>query len=1098
MFYLYHHHDAERLLDVLALLQGSYPGPPLVADTVVVPNRGVARWVESRMAERHRIAANFDFPLPAQFFWQLLSTSLPDAPDSSAYEQEHLRWYLYALMPDIAREVPEVARYLDSPTPDLSRLQLAGRLADVFDEYLIYRRDMLVAWESGAVESRPPADWQARVWRVVVARLGKRHRARLLAEFVATQARDGPLTRSRWPARLYCFGLSQLPPDYLRLLYAFARERDVHFLLPNPSDGYWGDIDARRITRLADAIDVAGSEEERIAAEHPLLAAFGRPTRDLLRVLYSEELNEIQELELGQALAYEPPAGDTLLARMQRGVMMMDAHDGAQAMRDDDVSLQIHACHGPLREVQVLHDQLLDLMVRHPDLQPRDVVVMVPDMAAYAPAIHSVFGAAQGARRLPFTVSDQPRVATHPIARTFARLLALPLSRWPASEIMALAAVPAVMRRFELDDGDLDRLRHWINVAGIRWGRDAAARAAAGAGNWAQNSWTFGMDRLLLGVALADAEQLVDGVAPVVELEGGPTAALGRLWLLLERLSAWSERMCVPATAAAWRQRLNAMFAELVAPDPDDPAEARATEHIYDALRAFDGAEHALGDEPLTWEIVREVVTQALSISGERQPLFSGGINFCGLTPLRGLPFRVVALLGLNDGDFPRQDTHRGLNLVRLHPRIGDRSSRDEDRLLFLQSLLAARDVLYLSYTGQDVRSGERLAPSPVIGELLEFLHQHHFAARSAATVRERLVTEQPMQPFSARYATAGATGAETRVFTYNTSWTAGAAPATYRRVPLPAFADDSICLAPAAVGNDIVDLDSLRRFFEHPSRAFYRAVLQLELDGDPGTVLADDEVLELAPLHRQRLRDTLFEHGHRTGTLPAEPDAWLRAQGTLPPPPLDLEPYAAASEEVGALLPLWQRWSADPLEPAVAIDLSFGTLRLVGQLADVRAGGLRRLRPGKLDVRRQLRHWLDYLALKAAGKPGTLELAGLDSKGNVVLLAAELDTETARTLLGALIDCYRDGMTRPLMFLPDLAQRFLEKADDPVDALARCRRYLADDYRVAWERNDPYWRLVVAEPEQLGDDPAASEFCRLAHLICEPIVYHLRAVAPS
>jgi exodeoxyribonuclease V gamma subunit len=563
--------------------------------------------------------------------------------------------------------------------------------------------------------------------------------------------------------------------------------------------------------------------------------------------------------------------------------------------------------------------------------------------------------------------------------QAFASLLALPLSRWTANDVLGIAAVPAVMRRFDLDEADLDRLRHWIEQAGVRWGLDASTRAAAGAGHWPQNTWRYGLDRLLLGVPLADPRCLVDGVAPYSDLEGGGTAALGRIWGLVESLAAWAARLVEPATAGDWRDRLNAMLESLLRADTADAAESQALDTIHEAIGALEGAEACIPESAISWPAVREVLNGALSRSGERQPFLAGGVSFCGLMPLRAVPFRVIALLGLNDGQFPRQDAHRSLNLVRLFPRVGDRSRRDDDRLLFLQSIIAARDTLYLSFTGQDVRSGEGLPPSPVVGELLDFLHRYHFPELDAAALRRQLITRQPMQPFSARYLAEPDGGAD-RVFTYNVRWRAGTVAAHGPRQPMPVFADGS---AVPEMPDDVIDLADLRSFFDHPARQFYTQVLQLAFDRGATRALSDAEPIALDTLAASRLRQTLFDEARIHGALPDRPDALLSARGVLPPAPLDVAAYEPLAADVNALLPIWQDWCAARTPEARSVDLVLASgARLVGLVGDVWPDGLRRVRVGPLGLRHRISGWIDHLALRAARHDGMLRMAGTDGEG--------------------------------------------------------------------------------------------------------------------
>ena len=1128
MFFLYHHHDLSRLADVLTALRQHAAASPLATDKVLVPNAGLGRWLKMHVAERDGIAANIDTLLPAPFLWDVVAGGLPGGrPDSSAYRRENLRWHLYRHLPALAGEVPEIRGYLGEPAEELRRWQLAERLADLFDAYLIYRREMLLAWEKGSDETGPPGSWQAPLWRALVARLGDNHRARLLGQLVRRVEAGEPVRTDHWPERLYCFALGNLPPDYLRLLYAVGRHSDVHFLMHNPSAEYWGDIE-KRPTALDVALDgepLPG--EETVFEGHPLLASLGYASRDFLRLIYSDEFAGIREMELGDVLEYQPPGDDTLLHRLQSGVIEMDATPTDAGLAGADRSFQVHACHGPLREVQVLHDQLLDLLSADPTLHPRDIIVMTPDVAGFAPSIEAVFGGADGPTAIPFNLSDQPRRGTHPIVLTFRALLDLPLWRWAASELMSLVAVPAVMRRCRLDDGDVDNLERWIDAAGIRWGLDGDHREATGAGHWAQNSWAFGLDRLLAGVAVSDPDALVDGVAPVVDLEGGATAALGELWLLIERLRHWRGVLPSPAPAAVWQERLNALTNDVFRIDPRDREEQAALDAVNEALAVLGTAAAALDDEPLYWDAVREIVDGELDASGARQPFLAGGVTFCGLVPLRTVPFRVVCLLGMNEGEFPRRDRDRAINLIRLKPRLGDSSVRDDDRLLLLQWLLAARDVFYVSYTGQDTSTGEALAPSTAVAELLDFVARNQFADLDRQQALAALVTRQPMQPFSPRYFAAptptahppvGAISrsrssqespsgegsyssfpatARSRIFTFRAEWQPGTEALFTERTELPPLLDASRAPAPDI---DQIGLEELKRFFQHPSRYFLQDVLQLDLD----TAVerrADDEPLDLRGLDEHQLRQRLFDRVRSHGPLPEAPPDQIRALGLLPPPPLDEVPYANAAAELNGLLPAWQRLRLDDPDVVPVDVLLPNALRLTGRLGDVAPEGLRRIEARRASERQLLPHWIDLLALAATGRSATLTCCGFARDGGLDVRIASLDPEQALAYLETLAELYLEGQQRPLCFLPGAAGEFVELVDgekglDPDAALAKCNARLANDFSPPWEVRDVWFRRVLAPmPEPLGSHAETSGFCRAAMAILGPMQRRLAPV---
>ncbi len=1125
MIHLYQHRDLGTLADVFATLRAhAVKSSVLAADTVLVPNRGAARWLQARIAEGGGSAANLELPVPGRFVWLVLRDTLPGQPDSSDFERAPLAWHLYSLLPGIS--VPQVQRYLAAEPRERQRYQLARRLAHVFDQYLIHRRAMLVEWEAGREAGYAPASWQAPVWRAVVERLGGRHRAALMTEFLET-AEGGALDSSGLPETVYAFGLSDLPVDYLRLLHALGRYVDVHFLLPNPSTSYWGDV--RRVpvagasgqldlplaparspageegehategfepsvTAASDSPgpDFASSELQRDESKigHPLLASLGRPARDFLGWLYSDEFDRVDEHEL----AVEGPAGDSLLARIQAGIVAGEIEAEDRGSAAGDVSVQVHACHGPLREIQVLHDRLLDLLGREDALEPRGILVLLPDVARYAPAVHSVFGCAGGGRWIPYSIAEQPRRDTHPIAQTFQQLIELPLWRWTASEVLALAGVPAVMRRFSLDESDLELLHHCVAEAGVRWGLDAATRAHLGSAGFEQNTWRFGLDRLLLGLAQRDAEALVDGVAPWSDLEGGAGAAVGRLWLLLDRLRHWRDVLTEGADAGGWQERLNAMVADLFSVDPDDAAEQTALETVFDATATLEGAADALGDEALSWEAVREALLGALAGPSERQPLITGGVTFCGLEPLRGVPFDVICMVGMDDGVFPRQDGQREFNLIRKQPASGDPSVRDADRMAFLQALAGARRCFYLSYNARSVTDGAAYEPSPVVAEFLDYLHGCHFAGWSYDAFREAVVTGQAMQPFSTRYFRAD----EPALFTFADDWRAAASAQCGEREAAPSLVDGTRLDEHAAT--EPVDLGDLQRFFRHPAAWFFRERLRLQL-GAPEDALADEEPRGLNSLESHLLRERLFTaaktQGHQAVDL--EPGALARAQGHLPPPPLGAAVHAEAAAAVNAVLPLYWQWRDDDAgAEASEIDLRLddGT-RLLGHVPAVGPHALHRLRPGKLRLKHLLPWWLEYLAVVAGGRAIRLQVAGVDG-GALLQRAGSVSPDTARTLLAQALVHFREGQARALLFEPYLSEDYLKHCDkgggkSPAEALSTLNGWLSRNRYPHQAMEDDWLRpLFDPRPRPLGTDPAASTLVAMTDDIARPLYAHL------
>jgi exodeoxyribonuclease V gamma subunit len=426
----------------------------------------------------------------------------------------------------------------------------------------------------------------------------------------------------------------------------------------------------------------------------------------------------------------EPPR-DTLLHSLQADVITLaaaQADEGASAPDPDDDSLLVHVCHSPMREVEVLHDRLLDLFQRHQDLEPRDVAVMVPDLGTYAPCVDAVFGAlsAHDPRFIPWTVADRSASQTHALGAMFLNLLDIPASRLGLEDVLDVLAVPAVMRAHGLDGADLEALRELAVSAGICRDENAADRQAQGLPAYHEFSWAFGRERLLLGYLLgpgadADADLAFD-IAPLTDIEGSRATAMGQLLRIQRLLRQWRDQARQTHTPAQWQRLLNRLLDALIA-DTAERDEARALESIRAALAALgDGEVRAGYPGTLDWRCVRDFLRGQLAEASAHQRFLAGGVNVCGMVPLRNVPFRVICVLGLDAGSFPRPDRADAMSRLYAdaladHRRLGDRSTREDDRYLFLETLMAAREVLHLSYVGIHPRDGSRIEPSVLVSE---------------------------------------------------------------------------------------------------------------------------------------------------------------------------------------------------------------------------------------------------------------------------------------------------------------------------------------------------------------------------------------------
>lgn len=1047
MFNLYYGNDSARLADKFGERLTSHARDnPLTPALVLVPQAGLRRWLQVHLAERQGVVANLDFRAPAQFAWDLLRAARPELLDRSPFEPDLLRWHLYALLgeplDDAALE--PLRDYLQQDDDPLRRYALAGVLARVFERLQGYRRERLMKWEQGADRN----DWQAELWRRLLRRLGGDYRAARLDAWLRDYAGDH--APPDLPTRISAFACANISPDVLRVLGVCARHSQVDFYWPTPCREYWGDVPrSRRLFRV---------QRSQGAEDNPLLASLGGAGAAFAELLFSyEDMQPDLEEDLS-----EPPARGTLLGNLRADILER-ASPGAhlRASRLDD-SLQFHVCHSPLREVQTLHDRLLAMFARDPTLTPRDIAVMMPYVAGYRPCIEAVFGGLpdNDRRYIPYGVGDIDAAVAHPAAQLFLTLLDAPTSRWTSSELLDVLAMPGVMRRFDLNADALAQLSNMVRESGVRWGEDERARA--GLGDYREFSFAFGLDRMLAGFAMGDGEAMLGDIAPLRDVEG---AAFARLEPLLALLAIWQRLRGLSArslSAAQWQSRLNALGDAIYAPNGADAAETRSLERVRAALaQLVVDTRAAQVSQSLPWHDVRAFLREHLSQADPRQRLFAGGVTFCGMVPLRVVPFRVICLLGMDEAAFPRRE-NAVLDPLLADRRLdkserGDRDVRADDRLLFLQLIAAARDTLYISWVGRDPHSNEPRPPSTVVAELMDDVARNyllepdrldssepleHYSAPATDSPRGESESEftivQPLHPFDARLFNP----ARSDLQSFRGEWLAAAQPVDALAETAP-FAHGDLHLRDATDDADPANardirLEDLRQFFRNPACGFLETALDMRLPRE----LDDDPDLEpLAPkdgLTRWRLTTALLTHNGDARDAVAA----MRARGELPPGAFGEEAVHSAAVRAGALresVRAFTAGAAPALETTLAIELDDGTT-LSGSLSNRYPAGLLRVRPGIVDGRHVLYAWLDTLFAIANGYAGRTVLTALTKENEAI--AFELPQPApreARNALQELVALYRAGLRAPLPFFPRLSwQHALQGAKPSRNAPSR------------------------------------------------------------
>jgi exodeoxyribonuclease V gamma subunit len=1117
-FIALHSHRSEVLADTLTAWLRAHPLQPLESEVVLVQSNGMAEWIKIELARQGGVCAATRVELPSRFLWRTYRQVLGkhNVPPDSPLDKLPMTWRLMDLLPGCLQDpvFQPVAGFLRGDEPD-RLLQLASRLADLFDQYQIYRPDWLQDWAAGRNVLRKAAGqdelgedqlWQAELWRRVLATLDDSQRqatrpalhARALAHLQSGQPLASPVAR-----RVSVFGMSHMPGQLLEMLAALAAHSQVLLAVPNPCQYHWGDIidgrewlQAERRRHAYRGETLAGLPLAQMHLHAPtLLAAWGRQGRDFIRQLDAfDDLQAAQQVTQWPRLDFfdDVPGedGTRLLAQLQRRIRDLEPSSGgtpAQPLRKDDASVTFSVAHSPVRELEVLHDQLLQWFHTSPEpLSPRDVVVMVPDIELMAPAIRAVFGQYKrsDARFIPYDIADLGAQAISPLIHAVEWLLVLPQQRSRMSELVELLEVPALAARFGLKGENLPTLTRWMAGSGIRWGLSAEHREGLGLGVCGDdNSALFGVQRMLMGYACgADPvdDDLSLGVSSYPEVGGLDAELAGSLAHLLQALIDWWQICTQSATPAQWAEHCRAMLAALFKPRDDNDRNALAAldQALNDWVRACGDAGF---EEAVPLAVARSAWLEALKAPRLEQRFRAGGVTFCTLMPMRAIPFKAVCLLGMNDGDYPRRSPRADFDLMGLPgmTRPGDRSRRDDDRQLMLEALLSARQVLYVSWSGRSVRDNSEQPPSVLVSQLRDEID-----LLWGKDTAKGLTTVHPLQPFSRAYFEAGS-GLQTYAKEWRAAqlghlWEAAPAAESLTSVAPREFREQGLAptgyagLLPvleSANGVPVITLQQLARFLRKPVGAFFRERLQVHLE-DERSELHDEELFGLGGLDLYQLLDhelqhvpadlsadelpshaaRVVQHLREAGALPLAGVGTLEAQKLTHILQTQL---AAALRERGAYPEAAERVLVDQAHPQVSLQDALGGV-LAGEggqmLLSLRANKLVSIsKAGKATAlpEKLIDIWLQSLAAAAMGHPLRCVVVGR----NAVVRAEPLDPEAARAQLHTLLATWAEGMRWPLPLPPSVALQWLKDREN-TNALADA--YEGNDFKSAEKDKDP------------------------------------------
>lgn len=977
----------------LAETQKSDPLPPLQAETVMVQSNELARWLNLYLASNHSIAAHLEFPFPSAWLWKLFRQVWPEIPRESPYSTDAMSWKIFDLFGKI-KNTPEFAainRYLGDNDDPRKTLDLAQRIADSFDQYLMYRPDWIAHWQAGEVKN-----WQGALWQLMTKDDPEpMHRARLLQKMQHAIQQD-VFPVEQLPPRIAIFGLTAMPPVYLTLINEIARFIDVNIYFLSPSEGYWGDLLNQKSQAKQRLLFDEGAHPSDNG--HPLLASLGK--------LGQTFFEQLQQTDHQDQAFYLEPDNTTLLNQLKYDIYQLDLDQQKIAVSPDDSSVQIHSCHSAMREAEVLHDQLLNLFANNPDLSPTDVVVMTPDIETYAPAVEAVFSSQPTERFIPFSIANRAAAQQQTLISAFSALLALPNARFDTESIMGLLECSAIQRRFKLDPAALHIIRDWLQHTYTRWGLDGKDKQKLGLTASDANTWRAGLDQLLLGYAVSPTAenqwQLFNDNRPISGIYGERAQLMAQLNAFIDQLSFLRETLTTPRSPARWQIMLTDWLGRLF--DAREEGEQLQLDAILTGIQSMtESAELAGFKKNLSIDLVRDWLESHIELPSAEHQFMGQGLTVCDMVPMRSIPFDVVCLIGMNDSRFPRHQPKPGFDLLSTDYRRGDRSRRDDDRYLFLEAILSANQHLYISYVGASIQDNANIPPSVLVSDFIDVISRRFKAAHSQ-DLQPQLYTQHPLQAFSPRYYS----GVENNLFSFNTD---ACPPSQQLNATENWFANP---LPEAEESWRFVSLSQLISFFSHPAKFLAQQRLGIDFEHNDAA-LEIREPFTLDGLDAWSVRQQMLQ-GRLADKSPTQIQSVVAASGVFPQGHFAELIFNQQQATVKDFTEKLQPLKADQPLPDRSFEFDCDGFTVTGQLDGLSSSGILHYRLAKLKAKDLLRVWLSHLVLNSL-KPDDIQWQSqlLCEDKHIVLNPVE----QPESVLTDLLKIYWQGLHQPIALFP-------------------------------------------------------------------------------
>ena len=983
---------------------------------IVTQTEGMNNWLTIQIASQLGIAANNTFNKPndmiAQIYYWLGGKNKP------LLSADFIKWTVFELLSqaNFIQKFPLIASYYSDN--DLKKISLSTKIADQFDQYQMYRPEIIAAWNQSTI-SNIADNWQQHLWITIQNQVkGKMLDKTGMIEYIVNALKKNENQQvlfSRVP-QLQFFGIAVITPYYLQLFNELSKYISIRFYLLNPAPtSFWlEDKSEKQIARINQSSKTKPNSTQYSTVGNSLLTSWGNIVKESFSLLFQDD-NYINLYN--DDLSKVPSTPTTLLKKIQHDIFYNAPEEYRNIIELSDIndgSININNCFTPVREVEVLYNYLTNLVNQQNEkISPRDIVVMVSNIDNYAPYIRAIFDNAP--YEFPYTIADESIVSGNNLFNAIGLMLSLQADSFKAEEILELLESKYIRARFGITD--IPNIRKAVNNANIRFGI-----AGESENETRLVSWEYGLQRMMSGLCIS-GEPIIewgnDQLIPLDHTEGANSLEIIRFWHFIQMLQYTVAQRNDPRSIANWGAYLQELVENMIFQSGEKEEEDYHLFIIYlEKLTLIE----TVSDTVISFEVFRDSFLEILQTATKKKSFASAGITFCSLIPMRSIPFKVVAMLGMDFDKFPRKETKLSFNLLEQQKQIGDRNVKENDKHLFLETILSAEKYFYISYIGNSPKDGGKIPPSSMVDELVAYIIRG--VKTNNEKLRDKIIHSHPLHGFSQQY--------------FNGSGLYSYLSDDKYKNNISFFSSQK---TPTLFSFDEISVTDLQRFFKDPIKWYFNKALSIYFSEEP-VLLADTEVFTLEGLESLQIKNELL-HLEET-----EYEAFFQRKSKLGELPLKNTGRQTFHHFIEAVRPMKNRLSeiiAGTVATPYLIDINIDGSNIKGKINNLYGTKMVAFSDSKTAAKNVADNFLSYLIVTAQGLEADFYFIPFKNHQNFNIPAGTISTQQAIEMLTLFISYFKSGFQQPFLFWPSFKinpfELFEADAATFVDSIEKMRK---------------------------------------------------------